>query len=72
MDRTEHLERCKKRAFKYLDMNDIEGAWGSMCSDLSKHPETENHIAINLGMTLFMTGNLNTIPAMRNFIDGFN
>lgn len=72
MDRQEHLEWCKKRALEYIDMGDISQAYASMVSDLRKHPETENHPAIELGAMMLFTNNLVTPEKMRKFIDGFN
>jgi len=71
-DRQEHLKWCKLRALEYIDMGDTSQAYASMCSDLIKHPETENHSGIVLGMALKMNGNLDTEPEMRKFIEGFN
>lgn len=72
MTRQEHLEWCKKRANEYLDRGDIQNAYGSMASDLNKHPETEGHAAISLGMMMMMSGHLSSEHEMRKFIDGFN
>ena len=73
MNRSEHLDWCKERALEYLDTNnDYPQAWSSMVSDLGKHDETANHSAIELGMMMLMTGQLNTSEAMRKFINGFN
>ena len=70
--RQEHLEWCKKRAIEYCDMGDINQALASMGSDLSKHPETEKHPAIQLGMMMLMGGHLNSPIEMKKFINGFN
>jgi len=74
--RTEHLAWCKERAHAELKAtNEAEGvknAWASMASDMTKHPETETHIAIGLGMVMVMSGQLSTKDEMANFIDGFN
>jgi len=43
-----------------------------MASDLSKHPDTEQHAAIQLGMMLLLGGHLNSQAKMRKFIVGFN
>jgi len=72
MTRTEHLEWCKSRALEYVDNNDLNQAYASMVSDLRKHPETENHAAISLGMSLMMNGHLSSSEKMRKFINGFN
>jgi len=72
MTRHEHLRWCKERALEYVDCGDVDHAFASMASDLSKHPETQGHSAIKLGMMLIMNGNLNTVDEMRKFIDGFN
>lgn len=72
MERAEHLEWCKTRALDYVDRGDLTNAFMSMLSDLHKHPETSNHIGIQLGMVQHMSGLLGTDKAMRNFITGFN
>jgi hypothetical protein len=72
MTREEHMIWCKKRALEYVDSGDVRGAYGSMVSDLGKHKETTGHPGIQLGMMQMMMGGLNTEPAMRKFIEGFN
>lgn len=72
MNRQEHLEWCKRRALEYVDINDLSQAYASMASDLRKHPETEKHSAISLGLMLLMNGHLGTQDKMRKFIEGFN
>ena len=47
MTRAEHLEWCKKRALEFVDEGKMHMAFASMVSDLRKHPETENHPAID-------------------------
>jgi hypothetical protein len=70
--RAEHLAWCKQRALEYCDAGDTSQAWASMVSDLRKHPETEKHAAIELGMMMLMGGHLSTTGEMRKFIEGFN
>jgi len=70
--RAEHLQWCKDRALAELDPDGVPQAWASMCSDLGKHPETENHAAIELGMLMLISGHLSTTKQMRDFINGFN
>lgn len=72
MTRSEHLEWCKNRAFEFIESGQLNDAYASMTSDLNKHPETQNHSAIALGMQLLMIGSLKTPEKMRNFIQGFN
>ena len=72
MDRSEHLAWCKTRALQYVDAGDTKNAFASMTSDLTKHPETQNHAAIQMGMMLLMGGHLSTPHQMREFINGFN
>lgn len=72
MNRKEHLEWCKKRAIEYVDRGDLVGAFASMSSDLNKHPETQNHMGIEMGMTMVVGGFLNTPDEMRKYINGFN
>ena len=70
--RAEHLAWCKQRALEYVDRGDLRTAFLSMVSDLGKHPETENHSAIELGTQLMINGYLSTAREMRAFIEGFN
>jgi hypothetical protein len=70
--RSEHVQWCKERAYEYLEKGDVMAAYTSMCSDLEKHPATENHPAIGLGIMLSLNGHLDTVEEMRKFIDGFN
>lgn len=72
MTRQEHVEWCKNRAKEYLERGEARNALASMFSDLNKHPETEGHPAINLGMMLLASGNLATTEQAQKFIDGFN
>lgn len=73
--RAEHLQWCKDRAIAELNRGGIPAvmnAWKSMMSDLSKHSETKDHIAIDLGCSLMMVGGLCRDQDMRDFINGFN
>lgn len=72
MNRQEHVEWCKKRALEYVEIGDLIGAFASMSSDLRKHPETENHLGLQLGIMLMMGNKLGTKEEMRKFIEGFN
>lgn len=69
--REQHLAWCKQRALEYLP-DDPQNAFASMASDLSKHEETANHMAMGLGMMLLINGHLSTADKMREFIEGFN
>lgn len=70
--RAEHLKWCKERANECLDNGNISEAFTSMASDLSKHPETEDHMGIELGMMLLLGNQLETEYQMKEYIDGFN
>ena len=70
--RADHLAFCKRRALEYVNAGELQNAFASMASDLGKHPETENHAGIRLGMMQLMSGHLNSTEAMRRFIEGFN
>lgn len=72
MDREEHLAWCKKRALEYVDRGDLRNAWGSFVSDIQKHDETRDHMALNLGIQMQISGLLKTEHQMREFIEGFN
>ena len=43
-----------------------------MCSDLTKHPETENHAGAQLMVMVAMAGQFDRPGEMRKFIEGFN
>jgi hypothetical protein len=70
--RQEHMEWCKKRALEYVEAGDLDQAFASMASDLGKHPDTESHMGIQLGMMELISGHLNSADKMRRFIEGFN
>lgn len=72
MNRSEHLQWCKDRALKYVDAGDNKNAFASFQSDMSKHEETNNHLALELGMTLLLSGNLSSPYQMTEWITGFN
>jgi hypothetical protein len=72
MTRQEHLAWCKQRALEYVDQGDTSQAFASMASDLNKHPETEGHMGVQLGMMQMMSGMLTRPEEMREFIEGFN
>jgi len=46
MNRQGHLEWCKKRAIEYVDNGDLNNAFASFQSDMGKHNETANHMAL--------------------------
>jgi hypothetical protein len=57
---------------EYLDAGDSANAFGSMISDLTKHPELSDHCGLELGMMLKIGGFLSTSHEMREWIVGFN
>jgi hypothetical protein len=67
MDRTEHLQWCKDRAIKYFATGDNAGGAASFASDMSKHEETENHLALRFMMIELMSGR-----SMIEYVQGFN
>ncbi len=72
MKRSEHLQWCKDRAIEYVNSNDMQPAFASFMSDMSKHPETADHLALEMGMQLLLSGNLSTQHEMKQWIEGFN
>lgn len=72
MTRDEHLAWCKQRALEYVDNDDLALAYASMVSDMSKHPETKDHAALELGAMLLINGFLDSRHEMREFIEGFH
>ena len=72
MERSDHLKWCKQRAKEYVEQNDLQQAFASFLSDMGKHNETANHLALEMGMTLLLGGHLSTQQQMRTWINGFN
>lgn len=72
MNRAEHLEWCKQRALEYVDKGDLKEAFASFQSDMTKHPETDGHLALKLGTMLLIGGHLSSNKQMRDWITGFN
>lgn len=72
MERKEHLQWCKDRALEFVENNDLTGAFASFQGDMMQHEETSNHLALEVGMILLLSGNLDTQEQMKNWIFGFN
>lgn len=72
MSRQEHLQWCKDRAMEYVKKGDMQQAFASFQSDMTKHPETDGHLALQMGTMLLMGGHLGTPQAMEQWITGFN
>ena len=71
-NRTEHLQWCKDRALQYVKQNDLKQAYASFQSDMKKHPETANHIALQMGTMMLVSGQLSSEEQMGEWITGFN
>lgn len=72
VSRAEHLAWCKQRALQYVDAGNLQEAYTSFVSDLTKHEATKSHTAIMLGMMQMMGGHLSTPQLMREYIEGTN
>jgi hypothetical protein len=70
--RSDHLQWCKDRANKHIDVNDLPCAFLSFQKDMSEHPKTMNHISLGTGMALNSGGQLDTQVQMKDWINGFN
>ena len=68
--RAEHMAWCKKAALEYLDAGDVTNAVASMCSDLSKHPDTAKVGANMAALGLLCVMSLDAAGA-RRWIEGF-
>lgn len=73
MTREEHLNWCKDRALRYVDVHDdLDQAVASMRSDLSKHSETRELLSDPYRILLGMQHVLNCdAPGVRKWIEGF-
>jgi len=69
MSRDKYVERCKQRAFDYLDRGDLENAVASFVSIMNARRDCElpEHLAA-LGVFLLMA---NDAPGWRTLIQGF-
>lgn len=72
MNRAEHLQWSKERALTCVDNGDITNAFASFQSDMMDHKETSGHLALTIGMSLMLSGNLSSPADMTNWIKGFN
>jgi len=72
MNRAEHLQWSKDRAIEIAENGDLSEAFASFMNDMSKHPELENHKALEIGTFLLIVGCLSTEIQMINWIQGFN
>lgn len=70
--RSEHLQWAKERALELLDAGRPTQAFNSMLSDLRKHSALQDHPGLELGMDEMIGGHLNSMAAMRRWIEGFN
>jgi len=70
--RAEHLKWCKERALEYVNLDDLPQAFASFQSDMTKHPETDGHMALQMGTMLLIGGHLSSEREMTNWITGFN
>jgi hypothetical protein len=68
--RAEHIAWCKERAMEYVAAGDPHNALNSLVSDLRKHPDTENHGALDLGLMLLLGGFLTTHAEILDWIEG--
>jgi hypothetical protein len=68
----EHIAWCKKRALEYLERGNVQEAFTSMLSDLSKHPETKIHVGSEIGVGMMLIpGWINNPVEVRRWIEGF-
>jgi hypothetical protein len=72
MTRDEHMKWCKRRAFALVETSDLAHTFGRLMCDLNNHPETQGCTGITRGLTLMMTGHLDTQAEMRAFIIGLD
>lgn len=70
--RAEHLQWCKDRALEYIRAGDVRQGLTSMLSDMRKHPETQDHGALQLQVMLQFSGHLNSQEEAEKFINGYN
>jgi hypothetical protein len=69
--RSQHIAWCKERALAELEAGNLDDAFLSMMSDLSKHSDAISPEIALLSTTLFTQGHLKTPEQMRHWIEGF-
>ena len=67
MNRSEHLQWCKDRAIPYFAKGEKAQGMASFVSDMGKHEETKDHLALR-----FIMGEMVSGRDMTEFINGFN
>ncbi|QLE47959.1 hypothetical protein FD724_07395 [Nostoc sp. C057] len=67
--RQEHLSWAKQRSIEYAQCGDLVKAMNSIASDLQKHPETKGHLAPELALQLYISGEISTPEQMIKFIE---
>ena len=67
--REEHIQWVKERALAELDAGSTAHALTSIQQDLSKHPETNDHVCLELMVNLACIGDLSTDTQVRDFIE---
>lgn len=72
MTRAEHLQWAKDRAYEYCDKGDMTQALASFNSDMKKHDQLKNHIALEMMNMQVMGGLIKDAQQLRGFIEGFN
>jgi hypothetical protein len=66
--RAEHMAWCKERALEALDDGGPTSALASFCSDVLKHPETQDMAGFATAAGMLHASD---VEAMRGFIEGF-
>ncbi len=72
MTRDEHIKWCKARALALVETGDLGHTFGRLMNDINNHPKTQGHVVITRGLTLMMTGRLDTQAEMRELIKGLD
>lgn len=57
---------------EYVNRGELQQAFASFLSDMNKHAETRNHVALDLGTRLLLSGHLGDAVEMEKWIKGFN
>lgn len=70
--RENHLNWCKQRAMEYVNAGDLKNAFASFQSDMGSHPETQDHLVLEMGTMLLIGGHLSTASQMEDWIMGTN
>jgi hypothetical protein len=72
MQRTKILAQAHHDAEPYLASGKLHEAFTAFTIELKNHAETKDHLGIQLGFQMVLSGQLATTSEMRKYLKGFH